>query len=97
MTHTINTLHDFMLRTEGITYILIVVALVGFVFFWRFLTDRDEDGRAAWRRSSRGASSLKEGSAKYAVGFRVHRNVFWIFCFELRALSSHRSRPCTNS
>jgi hypothetical protein len=44
MTHTINTLHDFMLRTEGITYILIVVALVGFVFFWRFLTDRDEDG-----------------------------------------------------
>jgi len=45
MTHTINTLHEFMLRTEGITYILIVVALVGFVFFWRFLTDRDEDGQ----------------------------------------------------
>jgi hypothetical protein len=44
MTHTVNTLHEFMLRTEGITYILIVVALVGFVFFWRFLTDRDEDG-----------------------------------------------------
>jgi hypothetical protein len=44
MTQTINTLHDFMLRTEGITYVLIVVALVGFVFFWRFLTDRDEDG-----------------------------------------------------
>lgn len=44
MTHSIHTLHDFMLRTEGITYILIVVALVGFVFFWRFLTDRDEDG-----------------------------------------------------
>ncbi len=36
MTHSIHTLHDFMLRTEGITYILIVVALVGFVFFWRF-------------------------------------------------------------
>ncbi|MBI5577647.1 MAG: hypothetical protein HY895_00715 [Deltaproteobacteria bacterium] len=44
MTHTINTLHDFMVRTEGITYILIVVALVGFVVFWRFLTERDEDG-----------------------------------------------------
>jgi hypothetical protein len=44
MTHTINTLHDFMLRTEGITYILIVVALIGFVVFWRFLTDRDKDG-----------------------------------------------------
>jgi predicted permease len=43
MTHTINTLHDFMLRTEGITYLLIVVALFGFVFFWRFLTGRDED------------------------------------------------------
>jgi len=45
MTHTINTLHDFMLRTEGITYLLIVVALLAFVFFWRFLTDRDEDGQ----------------------------------------------------
>jgi hypothetical protein len=43
MTYTINTLHDFMVRTEGITYILIVVALFGFVFFWRFLTERDED------------------------------------------------------
>jgi len=45
MTHTINTLHDFMVRTEGITYILIVVALFCFVFFWRFLTGRDEDGK----------------------------------------------------
>ncbi len=37
------TLHDFMFRTESITYILIVAALVGFVFFWGFLTERDED------------------------------------------------------
>ncbi len=37
------TLHDFMLRTESITYLLVVMVLVGFVFFWRFLTDRDED------------------------------------------------------
>ena len=44
MTQTINTLHDFMLRTEGVTYILIVVALFAFVVFWRFLTERDEDG-----------------------------------------------------
>jgi hypothetical protein len=28
-----------MLRTESITYILIVVALCGFIFFWRFLSD----------------------------------------------------------
>jgi hypothetical protein len=38
------TLHDFMLRTESITYILIVAALCGFIFFWRFLSERD-DGR----------------------------------------------------
>jgi hypothetical protein len=36
------TLHDFMLRTESITYILIVVALCGFIFFWRFLSERDD-------------------------------------------------------
>ena len=43
MGNTINTLHDFMLRTEGLTYILIVTALCGFVFFWRFLSERDDD------------------------------------------------------
>ena len=42
MGETIHTLHDFMLRTEGITYILIVVALCGFIFFWRFLSERDD-------------------------------------------------------
>ncbi len=40
---TIHTLHDFMLHTESITYILIVGALIGITFFYRFLTDRDED------------------------------------------------------
>jgi hypothetical protein len=44
MGNVINTLHDFMLRTESITYILIVAALCGFIFFWRFLSERD-DGR----------------------------------------------------
>jgi hypothetical protein len=39
----IHTLHDYMLHTESITYILIVGALVGITFFYRFLTDRDED------------------------------------------------------
>ena len=43
MDNSIVTLHDFMLRTESITYILVVVVLVSFPFFWRFLTDRDED------------------------------------------------------
>ena len=43
MGDTINTLHDFMLRTEGLTYIMIVVALCGFIFFWRFLSERDDD------------------------------------------------------
>jgi hypothetical protein len=43
MDNAIVTLHDFMLRTESITYILVVVVLVGFPFFWRFLTDREED------------------------------------------------------
>jgi hypothetical protein len=44
MGDAIHTLHDFMLRTESITYILIVAALCGFIFFWRFLSERD-DGR----------------------------------------------------
>jgi len=43
MGDTIHTLHDFMLRTEGLTYILIVAALCGFIFFWRFLSERDDD------------------------------------------------------
>ena len=40
---TINSLHDYMLHTESITYILIVGALVGITFFYLFLTDRDDD------------------------------------------------------
>jgi hypothetical protein len=43
MEKVFHTLHDFMLRTESITYILIVVALCGFIFFWRFLSERDDD------------------------------------------------------
>jgi hypothetical protein len=43
MEGTLHTLHDYMLHTESITYILIVGALVGITFFYRFLTDRDED------------------------------------------------------
>jgi hypothetical protein len=43
MENTIHTLQDFMLRTESITYVIIVAALIGITFFYRFLTDRDDD------------------------------------------------------
>jgi len=43
MDEAINTLHEFMLHTENITYILVVIFLVGITAFWRFLTDRDEE------------------------------------------------------
>ena len=36
-----HTLQDFMTTSEGITYSILVLSLVSFVFFWRFLTDRD--------------------------------------------------------
>ncbi len=42
MENAIHTLHDFMLRTESITYVIVVAALCAFIFFWRFLTERDE-------------------------------------------------------
>lgn len=40
---TFQTLQDFMLHTESITYIIIVAALIGITLFYRFLTDRDDD------------------------------------------------------
>jgi hypothetical protein len=43
MTNGIYTLHDYMLRTESITYLLIVVVLVGFPIFWKFLSEREDD------------------------------------------------------
>jgi hypothetical protein len=43
MESTIHTLQDYMLHTETITYIIIVAALIGITFFYRFLTDRDDD------------------------------------------------------
>jgi len=42
MGDAIHTLHDFMFRTESITYLLVIVVLCGFVFFWRFLSERDD-------------------------------------------------------
>ena len=35
------TLHDYMLHTESITYIILGGILIGFLLFWRFLTGRD--------------------------------------------------------
>jgi len=43
METTIHTLQEFMLHTESVTYIIIVAALIGITFFYRFLTDRDDD------------------------------------------------------
>jgi hypothetical protein len=40
---TIQTLHEYMLRTDSITYILVVAALIGITFFYRFLTERDDE------------------------------------------------------
>lgn len=40
---TINTLHEFMLRTESITYILVILALIGITGFWVFLSGQDDD------------------------------------------------------
>ncbi len=37
------TLQDFMLHTKSVTYIVMVIALCGFVWFWNFLTGRDAD------------------------------------------------------
>ena len=39
----IHTLHDFMVYTKGITYILAVIALFGITGFWLFLTGEDEE------------------------------------------------------
>ena len=43
MENTIHTLQDYMLHTESITYIIIVAALIGITFSYRFLTDRDDE------------------------------------------------------
>ncbi len=43
MENTIQTLQDHMLHTETITYIIVVAALIGITFFYRFLTEKDDD------------------------------------------------------
>jgi len=43
MNETIHTLQDFYLYTKGVTYILMILALVGITGLWCFLTARDDD------------------------------------------------------
>ena len=37
------TLQDFMTHTKSVTYVIMVLALIGVTAFWRFLTERDDD------------------------------------------------------
>lgn len=37
----IQTLHEFMYRTESITYVIIIAALIGIAGFFVFLSERD--------------------------------------------------------
>lgn len=41
MESSFHTLHEFMLFTESVTYIIIVAALLGILAFWRFLSGSD--------------------------------------------------------
>ena len=43
MEGTIHTLHEYMFRTESITYLIIIGALLGITLFWLFLNQRDDD------------------------------------------------------
>lgn len=43
MGETIFTLHEFMLHTETITYIIMVIALLAILAFWIFLTKLDDE------------------------------------------------------
>jgi hypothetical protein len=36
------TYQEFYTHTKGVIYVLMIAALIGFVFFWRFLTGKDD-------------------------------------------------------
>jgi len=40
-----HTMHDFLLHSKSITYILVGGILVGMLLFWMFLSGRDEKKR----------------------------------------------------
>ncbi len=37
-----HTLHEFMMHTKGISYLLAVVIMSAFIFYWLFLVDREK-------------------------------------------------------
>jgi len=39
------TLHDFLLHSKSITYMLMGAVLIGLLLFWLFLSGRDEKKR----------------------------------------------------
>jgi hypothetical protein len=41
MEPTFHTYQEFYLHTEAITYILIVISLIGIAWFWNFLSGKD--------------------------------------------------------
>lgn len=43
MEPTFHTLQEFHLHTEAITYVLIVVSLIGIAWFWNFLSGKDNN------------------------------------------------------
>lgn len=45
MEHVFYSLHDFMLCTKTLTYILMGLGLLGLLGYWLFLTGRDESIR----------------------------------------------------
>jgi hypothetical protein len=45
MASVFHTLHDFLLHSKSITYILLGGILVGMLLFWMFLSGRDEKKR----------------------------------------------------
>jgi len=42
MSETIHTLHEFMVHTKGVIYLLVLGYLVGFTAFWMFLHRNEE-------------------------------------------------------
>ena len=40
---TIYTLQEFMLHTKNVTYVIMVLALLGITGFWLFLTEQDDE------------------------------------------------------
>ncbi len=37
------TYQDFYTHTKGVAYLLMFAALIGFIFFWKFLTGKDDE------------------------------------------------------